>query len=169
VLKLREDQSTEELNRALLAGWQAPDLLGIGVIVCDASSRLLIANKTALDILRPQDGLLLSSDGRLCGSEECAPLVTDIVRRCANEIPSTDKHANGCLSLHVRRTSGKTPITLLARPFRPPASEGPASMALVLLLNSTLLAVEEEDGLAPLLRPVGVDSVGKQVYGKGLQ
>jgi len=168
VLRLREDQSTEGLNRALLAGWQAPDLLGIGVIVCDASSRLLIANKTALDILRLQDGLLLSSDGRLCGSEEGAQLVTDIVRRCANEIPTTEKHSNGCFSLKVRTTSGKTPITLLARPFRPPASEGTTSMALVLLLNSSL-AGERDDGLAPLLRLLGLDPLNKQMYGESLQ
>jgi hypothetical protein len=167
VLKQREDQSTEKLNRALLAGWQAPDLLGIGVIVCDASSRLLIANQTARNILRAQDGLHLSADGRLCESDE-GHRVRDIVRRCANESPTARKPGNGCLSLSVRRTSGEAPLRLLARSFRPPTSEGATAMTLVLLLNLPLAT--EENGIGPLLRLVGCeDSVGHRSYREGLQ
>jgi hypothetical protein len=168
VLKLREEQATEKLNRALLAGWQAPDLLGIGVIVCDASRRLLIANQTALDVLHAQDGLGLSSDGRLCESDEGAHLVTNLLRCCATEPHSTQRPANGCLSVNVPRKSGKTPLFLLARPFRPPATEGPASMTLIILVSAPLAT--EENRIGSLLRLVGCeDSVGNRVYREGLQ
>jgi hypothetical protein len=168
VLKLCEDQATENLDRALLASWQAPDLLGIGVAVCDASGRLLIANQTAIDVLRAQDGLRLSSDGRICESEEGAHMVTDIVRRCAIEFRSAQKAADGCVSINIRRTSGKAPLTLLARPFRPPATRGSASMTLIILLNSTRR--REEAGIGPLMRFAGSeDSVGNRTYREDLQ
>ena len=166
-MTLREEQSNEKLNRALLAGWQAPDLLGIGVLVCDASSRLLIANQTALDILRAQDGLQLSSDGRLCAPNEDAHQLTETVRRCASDKSSMYKTASACFALSIHRTSGKAPLTLLARPFRPPATEGPTSMTLVLLLNPP---AAEEDGIGSLLRLVGCeDSMGSRVHRDGLQ
>jgi hypothetical protein len=130
-------RSTANQNSALLAGWQAPDLLGIGVIVCDASSRLLIANETALDILHAQDGLRLSSDGRLCESPEGDQFLADLVQRAAGS-ESAHNLAGDSISVAVRRSSGKKPLTLVVRSFRPmPVESSEQPMALVLLLEST--------------------------------
>jgi hypothetical protein len=130
--------STADQNSALLAGWQAPDLLGIGVIVCDSSSRLLIANETALDILHAQDGLQLSCDGHLCESPEGAQTLADMVRRAAESESARNPAGNGA-PIAVRRSSGKRPLTMLVHSFRPLSVESAQSqMALVLLLESSM-------------------------------
>lgn len=127
-------KSTATPDRALLAGWQAPDLLGIGVVVCDAFGQVLLANETAHDVLRAQDGLQLM-DGKLCESEEGAYALADLVEHAANS--EVVPHAQDCLPLAVRRISGGTPLTLLVRRFQPASVEGSGQpMALVLILDS---------------------------------
>jgi hypothetical protein len=142
-----EDHSPE-LSRALLAGWQAPDLLGIGVVVCDASCRMLIANQTALDILAARDGLWLNSDGQLLATDEAAQTVADLVQRCSNGGVSARVASRGCLSATLHRASGRSPLALLARPFRS-TNGGPGAMTLLLLLDFPRAIAE--DGVAPLL------------------
>ena len=114
-------KSTATPDRALLAGWQAPDLLGIGVVVCDARGQVLLANETAHDVLRTQDGLQLI-DGKLRESEEGASALADLVEQAASNefVP----HAHDCLALAVRRISGGTSLTLLIRRFQPASIEG---------------------------------------------
>ena len=129
-------KSTATPDRALLAGWQAPDLLGIGVLVCDAFGQVLLANDTAHDVLRAQDGLQLV-DGRLCESEEGAYALADLVEHAANS--KFAPHAQDCLPLAVRRISGGTPLTVLVRRFQPASAEGSGQpMALVLILDSRI-------------------------------
>jgi hypothetical protein len=127
-------KSTTTPDRALLAGWQAPDLLGIGVVVCDAFGQVLLANETAHDVLRAQDGLQLV-DGKLCESEEGACALTDLVEHAARS--ESLPHAQDCLPLAVPRISGGNPLTVLVRHFQPASVEGSGQpMALVLILNS---------------------------------
>lgn len=127
-------KSTATPDRALLAGWQAPDLLGIGVVVCDAFGQVLLANETAHDVLRAHDGLQLI-DGKLCESEEGACALADLVEHAANS--EFAPHVQDRLPLAVRRVSGGTPLTLLVRRFQPASVEGPGRpMALVLILDS---------------------------------
>jgi hypothetical protein len=149
--KLRDHRSTADRNRALLAGWQAPDLLGIGVIVCHASGQLVIANQTAQDILHARDGLQLSADGRLCESQEGAQELADIVRQRAAQLSWVHRDASDCASIVVHRTSGKAPLTLLVRSFCPPSIANPEqSLALVLVLDSSLAGKADGIGLPRL-------------------
>lgn len=150
-MKTRKDAPTEK-HRALLAGWQAPDLLGIGVVVCDASCQMLIANQTALDILAARDGLWLNSAGRLLETDEASRILTNVVERCSRASSSARTMGRGCFSVMVRRTSGRKPLTLLVRPFRPSADAGSSSMTLLLLLDFPHAI--EEDGIGSLLRLV---------------
>jgi len=160
-VKSGEDISTEK-QRALLAGWQAPDLLGIGVAVCDASCRMLIANQTFLDILSTRDGLCLNSEGRLLETDEASQILTDVVKRCSRVPKRGAMPGRGCFSAKVRRTSGGTPLTLLARPFPSSTTAGPSSMTLLLLLD-VAHAIEEE-GVAPLLRLVSTSENWGESY-----
>jgi hypothetical protein len=151
VVKSGEDISAEK-QRALLAGWQAPDLLGIGVVVCDASCQMLIANQTALDILSARDGLYLTSEGRLFETDETSQILVDVVSRCSRASNTVGMPIRGCFSVAVCRSSGRTPLTVLARPFQSAATVGSNSKILLLLLDFP--HVIEDDGIRPLLRLV---------------
>ena len=167
-MKTGKDTSTEK-HRALLAGWQAPDLLGIGVVVCDASCQMLIANQTALDIMAARDGVWLNSDGRLLETDEESQILEDVVERCSSASSSAGKVGRRCFSATVRRASGLRPLTLLARPFRPSASAGSNSMTLLLLLDFPHAI--EEDGIGPLMRLVTASDNwgGSLPYREGVQ
>jgi len=151
-VKSGEDISTDK-QRALLAGWQAPDLLGIGVAVCDASCHMLIANQTFLDILGTRDCLYLNSEGRLLETDEASQILVDVVGRCSHPSNAAGMPSRGCISVKVRRTSGRKPLTLLARPFPSTTTVRSSSMTLLLLLD-VAHAVNEEGVVAPLLRLV---------------
>jgi hypothetical protein len=167
-MKTGKDTSADK-HRALLAGWQAPDLLGIGVVVCDASCQMLIANQTALDILAARDGLWLNSDGRLLETDKASQILEDVVERCSRAASSADKMGRGCFSVTVRRASAQKPLTLLARPFRPAARAGSSSMTLLLLLDFPHAI--EGDGIGPLLRFVTASDNwgGSLPYREGVQ
>jgi len=45
------------VRELLSAGLEALDLLNIGLLVCSASAELLVANRTAEQILQARDGL----------------------------------------------------------------------------------------------------------------
>ena len=162
-----EDNSTEK-HRALLAGWQAPDLLGIGVVVCDASCQMLIANQTALDTLGARDGLCLNSEGRLLETDEASRILVDVVGRCSRTSKAAGLPSRGCFSVKVSRTSGRTPLTLLARPFRSTATVTSSAMTLLLLLDFPHEL--EEDGITPLLRLVSMSENwgGSRTYHEGV-
>jgi hypothetical protein len=125
--------SSATLNRALLAGWQAPDMLGIGVMVCDASCRVLIANETARRILRGRDGLHLSADGLLCEVGHGGGLFAEVVRKCAEAGTKTHQPESDS-AVVIRETVGKPEIELRVRSFR--IAGGKGTMALVVLLES---------------------------------
>jgi hypothetical protein len=67
MLALPEKTSTVNLADLLLAAFQGPALMGIAVMVCDASGRLLLANQIARDILTLGDGLRVDSENLICG------------------------------------------------------------------------------------------------------
>jgi hypothetical protein len=156
-VKTNEDHSPEKLDRALLAGWQAPDLLGIGVVVCDASCQMLIANQTAIDILTARDGLCLSPEGQLLATDAGVQPVADLVDRCTG--PAASARGRVCFSAKISRASGRMPLTLLARPFHSKKKDSGA-MTLLLLLDFPHAA--ETDGIAPLLRLLGASQSWRQ-------
>lgn len=167
-MKTNENHSPEKLDRALLAGWQAPDLLGIGVVVCDASCQMLIANQTAIDILSARDGLCLTPGGQLLATDTGVQPVADLVHRCTSSAASASARGRVSFSAKISRASGRMPLTLLARPFRSTKKDAGA-MTLLLLLDFPHAA--EADGIAPLLRLLSASQSWTQSpeYHEGVQ
>ena len=133
----------------LAAGFEALDLLGIGLVVCGASGQMLVANQTAEKILKTRDGLEVDSDGLLCTTQESNPSLSELVQRVAG--PLGEPRAE--VALAVRRPSSKRALTLLVRstngdPQSDPDSARPA--ALVLILDSALPANTVEAELRQL-------------------
>src|SRR4029077_5742881 len=97
----------------LMAGFEALDLLNIGLVVTNASGQLLLANQTAEQILDARDGLSLTSAGVLRAAGAVGSALLELVRQAAS--PAEGKSDSKDLVLAVRRPSGKRPLTLLVR------------------------------------------------------
>jgi DNA-binding CsgD family transcriptional regulator len=146
-----DDCSTTNLGRVLQAGLQAPDLLGIGVILCNAFGQLLMANSTAHDLLKARDGLEINPDGLLCGYYSGGKQVSDLVRQAAKPAPAVDlPNINAVVS--VSRSSGERALTILIRSVRGTYVRGrrTAPKVLVVVLNPSL-GVEVDEGELNLL------------------
>ena len=98
----------------LMAGFEALDLVNIGVVVADAAGRLLLANQTAEQVLEARDGIALSPRGTLRASGACEAALSALLRQFAT--PGL-RAVEACGTvLAVQRSSGKRPLTLLVRP-----------------------------------------------------
>jgi DNA-binding CsgD family transcriptional regulator len=123
------------IKNLLAAGFEALDLLGIGLVVCGADGQLLVINQTAERIVQTSDGLEVDSDGRLRTTQECNPPFAELLQRV-----SVSK-GEGEVALAVRRPSSKRPLTLLLRSTNGHSQDGPGAVspaALVLILDSAL-------------------------------
>jgi len=123
-------------NPLLAAGLEALDLLNIGVVVCDASAKVLTANSVAERILSDSDGLELSSDGTLSTT-----LVSDIgLRESITRLAGSGAEDDGAphRALAVCRPSGKRPLTLFLRAAKERGSTQPQPAVLVLIQDSAL-------------------------------
>jgi DNA-binding CsgD family transcriptional regulator len=122
----------------LWAVLHAFDVLGIGWIVCDASSCLLGANRTAENILRNRDGLKLDRNGVLsvaCGQNVSLPRAV----RQAVDPPRFTNSGNQDFTLAVNRQFGKRPLTVFVRRVHRTSQDGSRRpMALVLTLDSSV-------------------------------
>ena len=128
-------------NPLLAAGFEALDLLKIGVLVCDASAKILTANATAEKILRDSDGLELRSDGTLSTSLEAS----NSLRESIAAVASSERHKAGTAhrAFAVRRPSGKRPLTLFLRPARETdESSSQDQTAVLVLIQDSALPVE---------------------------
>ena len=97
----------------LMAGFEALDLVNIGVVVADVSGRLLLANHTAEQVLDARDGITLSPRGVLRASGACGTALSALLRRFGNPGPR-GLDASGTV-LAVQRSAGKRALTLLVR------------------------------------------------------
>jgi DNA-binding CsgD family transcriptional regulator len=97
----------------LMAGFEALDLLNIGLVVTNASGQLLLANQTAEQILEARDGLSVTSAGVLRAAGAGGSALLELVRQAAS--PAEGKSDSKDLVLAVQRPSGKRPLTLLVR------------------------------------------------------
>lgn len=131
--------SEASATRMLLAGLEAMDLLGVGLILCNVFGQLLVANLSAEQFLTSRDGLELNSDGVLCAVQPCRPRVEELVQRAASAVLDREI-ANKDAALSVPRSANKRPLTLLIRSvnrsLKAVNSAQPA--ALVLILDSSL-------------------------------
>lgn len=128
----REAVSSGAPNRAnerpfqlLMAGFEALDLLNIGLVVSNATGQLLLANCTAEQILDTRDGLALSGRGILRASGTAGSALLELVRAAANREQAKSDAGDSILA--VQRPSGKRPLTLLVRSIAPEAHKDEAS------------------------------------------
>jgi len=100
----------------LAAGFEALDLLRVGVMVCGRSGELLATNDTAREVLQTRDGLDLDSEGVLramCASDDSpADLIKEVFR--SSRDGAADR-LDGFFA--VQRPSGKRALTVFVRPL----------------------------------------------------
>ena len=124
----------------LAAGFEALDLLKIGVVVCDASAKVLTANSVAERILSDSDGLELNSDGALTATLESAGSLRESIARMA------DLKVEGAGPAHrafaVRRPSGKRPLTLFLRASEASPGAAQSQPAVLVLIQDSASPVE---------------------------
>jgi|SRR5215470_12880943 len=97
----------------LMAGFEALDLVNIGVVVADVSGRLLLANETAEQVLDARDGITLSARGVLRASGACGTALSALLRRFGTPGPRSVETSSNVLA--VPRSSAKRPLTLMVR------------------------------------------------------
>jgi len=126
-------------TRMLLAGLEALDLLGVGLVVCNVFGQLLVANQNAEQFLASRDGLELNSERVLCAVRPCHPPVEELVQRAASAVLDREI-ANKDAALAVPRAANKRPLTLLIRSVtnRSKAVNSGQPAALVLILDSSV-------------------------------
>jgi DNA-binding CsgD family transcriptional regulator len=132
--------------RLLKAGFEALDLLNIGLTVTSCSGQLLLANRTAEEILAARDGLELSPSGALQITRSGKPGITGLPQVARSGL-SGQTGVNARV-LPVSRSGGKRPLTLLIRPTRLRAGsadpKGPAALIFILDPELPVDAAESE-------------------------
>ena len=143
---LVDDHPDSHPFHLMMAGFDAFDLLNLGLAVTDASGRLLLANRTTERILEMRDGLQLTPRGVLQGSVLSCPGLMDALEQAANASLSEESKTND-LALAVQRPSGRRPLTLFVRSAEGLSEDGspPTTAALVFILDPEL-PVEADAG-----------------------
>jgi len=157
VLEMRNRESVSMSNETnhrpyhlLMAGFEALDLVNVGVVVTSASGQLLLANRTAEQILKTRDGLELTSTGSVRTSLKSTPSLNALMDAVA-------KPGNGGARdsvLPVRRPSGKRPLTAVVRAVEETPANGDA------MAPATLLFI-----LDPEIPVETVEAELRQLYG----
>jgi DNA-binding CsgD family transcriptional regulator len=137
----------------LMAGFEALDLLNIGLAVTSATGLLLMANGAAEQILLSRDGLELSDEGMFGVMKGCGRSLAPMLQRAAQFSSTTaaNKSENAVVAVH--RPSGKRAYTLLVRSVRPLRQEqdaGALSCALVFILDPQVPVEAAESELRQL-------------------
>ena len=105
-----QDSSDGRTFDLLMAGFEALDLVNMGLAVIGAGGNLLLANHTAKRIFEDRDGLELTARRNIRTTQRSTPALDDLIRQAA-------RPAGGAADsiLAVQRSSGKRPLTLLIR------------------------------------------------------
>jgi len=127
----------------LIAGFEALDLVNVGLIVTSASGQLLLANRTAEQILRMRDGIELGPTGLVRTSLKCTPglnaLMETVIKAGGDSRDSV---------LPVRRPSGRRPLTAIVRAVESaslqPDPLAPATLLFILDPETSVETVEAE-------------------------
>lgn len=122
----------------LIAGFEALDLVNVGLVVTSATGQLLLANRTAEDILRLRDGIELGPTGLVRTSLKCTPSLNSLM-------DAVIKAGGGSRDsvLAVRRLSGKRPFTAVVRAVEGAATDfDPLSPATLLFILDPEISVE---------------------------
>lgn len=97
----------------LMVGFEALDLLNIGLVVSSDSGQLLLANRSAEQILEARDGLEVTGRGMLRAAGVGSSVLLGLVRVAAS--PESTESGPKDSVLAVQRPSGKRALTLLVR------------------------------------------------------
>jgi DNA-binding CsgD family transcriptional regulator len=95
------------------ASFQALDLLNIGLIVCNASGRMLFTNQTSERILLSQDGLEIDATGVVRATNSSGPALPDVIAQIASSAEGAETTRDVAIAL--ARRSGRRALTLLLR------------------------------------------------------
>jgi DNA-binding CsgD family transcriptional regulator len=128
-------------NPLLVAGFEALDLLKVGVVVCNASAKVLTANRTAERILGDADGLELDSDGGLTTTLD----QSSALRNAIAQVAANDARENGPRdrAFAVRRPSGSRPLTLFLRAATAIGeARGSADATVLIMIQDSTMPVE---------------------------
>lgn len=120
--------------RLLMAGFEALDLVNVGLLVTGVTGQLLLANRTAEQILETRDGLELTPLGGVRTSLKSVPALSVLVEAAGKGQGSESSDS----ILPIRRPSGKRPLTLVIRPVQAtasPSTESTAPSALIFVLD----------------------------------
>ena len=101
----------------LLAGFEALDLLNVGLAVTNDAGLLLMANRSFEQLLAIGDGLELAADGVLAVQAGRGPDLSEILRRASDDSKAS-KPSRAETIVAVTRSSGKRPLTLQVRPVK---------------------------------------------------
>ena len=139
------DAQTAHGSAFLSVGWQAFDLLGIGMMLCTGSGQPIFENQTAQRILDNRDGLELSSNGALRTSTAPRQPLRNALRLAAEKSYSDDLIGHNS-NFTVRRADGKWSLRVLVRSLEKlPASKGaPQVMVLMFDLHSRVRMTDED-------------------------
>lgn len=110
-------QGNERPFHLLLAGFEALDLLNVGLAVTNAAGLLLMANRSFQQLLAMGDGLELAADGVLAVQAGRGPDLSEILRRASDDSKAS-KPSRAETIVAVTRSSGKRPLTLQVRPVK---------------------------------------------------
>jgi DNA-binding CsgD family transcriptional regulator len=129
----------------LMAGFEALDLVNVGLLVTSMTGQLLLANRSAEQILDTRDGLELTPRGSIRTSLKSTPALNVLLDTAAKSQPSESNDS----IVAVRRPSGKRPLTLVIRSVQAvtaPTSDPTSPSALVFILDPEfpLQAAESE-------------------------
>jgi len=107
-----------ESMHILEVGLHAVSSLNIGIVLCNAEGRVLLANPIGQEILRLRDGLELRVDGTLCATQDDADSIPEIIRRVAQRSDQrSSRHTSGVVA--VRGAGRRRPLTALIRSVTP--------------------------------------------------
>ena len=141
------DDTDHRSFHLMMAGFEALDLLNIGLAVTSASGHLLMANRTAENILETRDGLELTSRGRLRALNGLGSRFTEFLED-ALKVGSREGSQAGDAVLAVPRPAGKRPLTVLVRSVHERSSKGgpmaPAALLFILDPGITVEAAESD-------------------------
>jgi DNA-binding CsgD family transcriptional regulator len=131
----------------LRAGFEALDLLNIGLTVTNVSGQLLLANRTAEQILAARDGLELSPRGVLQVMRGGKPALSWLTQPGRPAAPNGESAVSERV-LAIPRSLGKRPLTLLVRSTRSASAKitasGPAALIFILDPDLPVEAAEAE-------------------------
>lgn len=163
----RVEGSGDRPHQLLMAGFEALDLVNVGVAVVNVYGQLLLANRNAEQVLESRDGISLTARGVLRASGSRGTALSMLLRQVGNPGPQRFDTGEGILA--VERPSGKRPFTLLVRPVEAslPPQDSAEPTVLVFILDPEFAVEMAESELRQLYGLTSTESSMAQLLMEG--